>query len=80
MSTTQQHTHTKQIQEHKNKMTQLRLENNAQISLKSLNDVAAESWSCSVHLRYLGYCSRAPMGSFYRPKGPRSRWLLHKEA
>ena len=27
----------------------------------------------------LGYCSKAPRGSFYSLKEPRSRWLLHKQ-
>jgi hypothetical protein len=39
-----------------------------------------ESRSCSVHLWFLGNQQRAPRGSFYSPKKPRSRCLLYKEA
>jgi hypothetical protein len=37
----------------------------------------SECWSA---LDMLGYCIKVPRGSFYSPKGPRSHWLLHKEA
>jgi hypothetical protein len=64
----QQHTHKMQRQERKNKATELQLRNNAQISLKSLEGVVTESWTCSVHLRCLCFYNKAPGVPFIAPR------------